>query len=167
MKDIDQPGDSAKQAQHGEDIYELRLYVAGNNRKSQLAFENLKELCYKYLAGKCHIEVIDLTKNPVLARKDQIIAIPTLVRKNYPRKIIGDLSNQERVLEILELRISNLMETVNEKVSVEKNSTQESEAHIARHKKSKNDLQPYIGSDFGRLTYNLDKWIFSLFRSPH
>jgi len=167
MEDIDQPSDSAKQAQNDEDIYELRLYVAGNNRKSQLAFENLKELCYKYLAGKCHIEVIDLTKNPALARKDQIIAIPTLVRKNPPRKIIGDLSNQERVLEILELRISNLMETVNEKVSVEKNSKQESEAHIARHKKSKNDLQPYIGSDFGRLTHNLDKWIFSLFRSPH
>jgi circadian clock protein KaiB len=167
MEDIDQPSDSAKQAQNDEDIYELRLYVAGNNRKSQLAFENLKELCYKYLAGKCHIEVIDLTKNPALARKDQIIAIPTLVRKNHPRKIIGDLSNQERVLEILELRISNLMETVNEKVSVEKNSKPESEAHIARHKKSKNDLQPYIGSDFGRLTHNLDKWIFSLFRSPH
>lgn len=167
MMDIEQPSDSVKQAQYDEDIYELRLYVVSNNRKSQLAYDNLKEICFKHLAGKCRIEVIDLTKNPALAREDQIIAIPTLVRKNYPRKIIGDLSNQERVLEMLELRISNLMETVNEKVSVEKNFTQESEAHIARHKKSKNDLQPYIGSDFGRLTHNLDKWIFSLFRSSY
>ena len=64
MEDTEQPSDSAKQAQHDEDIYELRLYVVGNNRKSQLAaFDNLKEICYKYLAGKCHIEVIDLTNN--------------------------------------------------------------------------------------------------------
>ena len=127
--DIEQPSDSVKQAQYDEDIYELRLYVVGNNRKSQLAFENLKEICYKYLAGKCHIEVIDLTKNPALARKDQIIAIPTLMRKNYPgKRIVGDLSNQERVLEILELRISNLMGAVNEKGSVEKISSEESKA---------------------------------------
>jgi len=165
MMDIEQTSDSVKQTQYDEDIYELRLYVVGNNRKSQLAYENLKEICFKHLAGKCRIEVIDLTKNPALAREDQIIAIPTLMRNNYPgRRIIGDLSNHERVLEFMELRISNLMETVNEKVSVEKNFTQESEVHIARHKKSKNDLQPYIGSDFGRLTQNLDKWIFSLFR---
>ena len=167
MMDVEPPSDSVKQAHNNEDFYELRLYVIGNNRKSQLALENLNTICYKYLAGRCHIEVIDLTKNPSIARKDQIIAIPTLMRKNYPRKIIGDLSNQERVLEILELRISNLMETVNEKVSVEKNSTKESESQISRHKKSKNDLQPYIGSDFVRLTHNLDKWIFSLFRSSH
>ena len=103
MEDTEQPSDSAKQAQHDEDIYELRLYVVGNNRKSQLAFENLKEICFKYLAGKCHIEVIDLTKNPGLAREDQIIAIPTLMRKNYPgKRIVGDLSNQEKVLEFLE-----------------------------------------------------------------
>ena len=98
--DTEQPKDSARQVQHDEYIYELILYVAGNHTKSQLAFDNLKEICYKYLAGKCYIEIIDLTKNPNLAREDQIIAIPTLVRKNYPRKrIIGDLSNQERVLE--------------------------------------------------------------------
>ncbi len=69
MENTEQPGDLARQAQHDEDIYELRLYVAGNNRKSQLAFENLKAICYKYLAGKCHIEVIDLTKNPGLAKE--------------------------------------------------------------------------------------------------
>ena len=69
MEDTEQPSDSARQAQHDEDIYEPRLYVAGNNRKSQLAFENLKEICCKYLAGKCNIEVIDLTRNPGLARR--------------------------------------------------------------------------------------------------
>ena len=84
--DTEQPNDSDEQAQHDEDIYELRLYVVGNNRKSQLAFDNLKAICDKYLAGKCNIEVIDLTQNPALARKDQILAIPTLVRKNYPRE---------------------------------------------------------------------------------
>ena len=95
--DTEQPSDSAKQAQHDEDIYELRLYVVGNNRKSQMAFENLKEICFKYLTGKCHIEVIDLTKDPGLAKVDQIIAIPTLMRKNYPgKRIVGDLSNQEK-----------------------------------------------------------------------
>lgn len=165
--DTEQPSDSVKQSQHEEDIYELRLYVVGNNRKSQLAFENIKEICFKYLAGKCHIEVIDLTKNPALAREHQITAIPTLMRKNCPRKIIGDLSNQERVLEILELRISSLRVAVNEKVSVEKNSTEESKARIVRNKRSKDDLQPYIGSDFRRLSQNLDKWIFSLFHNPY
>ena len=169
MEDTEQPSDSAKQAQHDEDIYELRLYVVGNNRKSQLAFENLKEICCKYLAGKCHIEVIDLTKNPGLAREDQIIAIPTLMRKNYPgKRIIGDLSNQERVLEFLDLRISDLMGAVNEKGSVEKTSAEESKAHIVRSKRSKDDLQPYIGSDLcKRLSQNLDKWVFSLSHSSY
>jgi circadian clock protein KaiB len=167
MMDTEHPNDSVKQAQNDEDIYELRLYIVGNNRKSQLAFDNLKKICFKYLAGKCHIEVIDLTKNPALAREDQIIAIPTLMRKNCPRKIIGDLSNQERVLEILELRISNLMGAVNEKVSLEKKSVKESEARIVKSKESKDDLQPYIGSDFRRLSQNLDKWIFSLFHNPY
>jgi circadian clock protein KaiB len=160
MMDTGPPIDSVEQVQHDEDIYELRLYVIGNNRKSQLAYDNLKAICYKYLTGRCHIEVIDLTKNPDLARKDQIIAIPTLMRKNYPRKIIGDLSNQERVMEMLELRISNLMDTANEKIVVEKNSSKESEAYIVRSKKSKDDLQPYICSDFRQLSQNLDKWIF-------
>ena len=168
MVDTEQQNDPAKQAQHDEDIYELRLYVVGNNRKSQLAFENLKEICFKYLVGKCRIEVIDLTKNPGLAREDQIIAIPTLIRKNYPGRIIGDLSNQERVLEFLELRISNLLEAVNEKGSTEKTSAEESKIRIVKSKKSKDDLQPYIGSSLcKRLSQNLDKWAFSLSHNPY
>jgi circadian clock protein KaiB len=120
MEDTEEPNDSARQAQHDENIYELKLYVVGNNRKSQLAFENLKKVCYKYLEEKCHIEVIDLTKNPDLARKEQIIAIPTLLRKNYSgRRIVGDLSNQEKVLEFLDLRISDLMYAIDEKSSLE------------------------------------------------
>jgi circadian clock protein KaiB len=163
MIDIEPHSDSVKQVQHDEDIYELRLFVVGNNRKSQLALENLKEICYKYLAGRCYIEVIDLTKNPALARNDQIIAIPTLMRKNYPRKIIGDLSNQERVLEILDLRISNHIDAANEKVSVQETSAEESKAHIMRSKRSKDDLQPYIGSDLRRwVSQNLSKLTFSL-----
>lgn len=147
--DTEQPSDSAKQARYDKDIYELKLYVVANNRKSQLAFDNLKGICYKYLAGKCHIEVIDLIKNPGLAREDQIIAIPTLMRKNYPgRKIVGDLSNQEKVLEILDLRISNPMGVINEKGFVEKTSAGESKARIIGSKNSKDDLQPYISSDF-------------------
>ena len=168
MMDVEPPSDSVKQAHNNEDFYELRLYVIGNNRKSQLALENLNTICYKYLAGRCHIEVIDLTKNPSIARKDQIIAIPTLVRKNYPRKIIGDLSNQERVLEILDLRISNFIGATNEKVSVQETSAEESKAHIMRSKRSKDDLQPYIGSDLRRwLSQNLDKLTFSLSDNPY
>jgi circadian clock protein KaiB len=164
MDDTEQQNDSARNAQHDEDIYELKLYVVGNNRKSQLAFDNLKDICYKYLAGKCHIEVIDLLKNPRLAREDQITAIPTLLRKNYPgRKIVGDLSNQKKVLEALDLRISSLIDVVDEKISVEKTSAEESGAPIARSKRSKDDLQPYIGSGLCKqLSRNLDRWTFSL-----
>ncbi len=88
------------------DTWELRLYVAGATPKSLLAFANLKKLCEKHLADKYTIEVIDLLKNPQLARGDQIFAIPTLVRKLPPplKKIIGDLSNTERVLVGLDLR---------------------------------------------------------------
>lgn len=86
MIDTAQLKDSARQTQHDENICELRLYIAGNNKKSQLAFDNLKKICCKYLAEKCHVEVIDLTKNPSLARTDQIIAIPTLVRKSTQRR---------------------------------------------------------------------------------
>lgn len=164
MEHTEQPSDSAKQAHYHEDIYELRLYVVGNNSKSRLAFDNLKEICCKYLGGRCHIEVIDLTKNPGLAKEDKIIAIPTLVRKNYPgRRIVGDLSNQKKVLEALDLRISSLIEVVGEKVSVEKTSAEESGAPIARSKRSKDDLQPYIGSGLCKqLSRNLDRWTFSL-----
>lgn len=82
------------------DFWNLRLYVAGQTPKSQAAFANLKKICDEHLNGKCHIEVIDLIKNPRLAAGDQILAIPTLVR-NLPepiRKIIGDLSDTEKVL---------------------------------------------------------------------
>lgn len=90
------------------DFWDLRLYVAGQTPKSVAAFANLKRVCEEHLAGKYKIEVIDLMVNPQLARGDQIIAIPTLVRKLPPplRKIIGDLSNTERVLVGLQLRPS-------------------------------------------------------------
>jgi circadian clock protein KaiB len=88
------------------DFWELRLYVAGQTPKSLEAFANLKKICEKNLKGKCSIEVIDLLKNPQLAKGDQILAIPTLVRKlpQPIKKIIGDLSNTERVLVGLDIR---------------------------------------------------------------
>jgi len=87
------------------DTFLLRLYVAGQTPKSMLAFSNLKNICEEHLAGRYEIEVVDLLKNPTLARGDQILAIPTLVRKlpEPVRKIIGDLSNTERVLIGLDL----------------------------------------------------------------
>ena len=80
--------------------WELRLYVAGQTPKSMAAFSNLKKLCEEHLQGQYRIEVIDLLENPALAKGDQILAIPTLVRKlpEPIKKIIGDLSNKERVL---------------------------------------------------------------------
>ena len=86
--------------------WNLRLYVAGQTPRSLTAFKNLKEICEEYLKGKYHIEVIDLMENPTLARGDQILAIPTLVRKlpQPIRKIIGDLSNTERVLVGLDIQ---------------------------------------------------------------
>jgi circadian clock protein KaiB len=86
--------------------WELRLYVAGQTAKSLQAFANLKQICEKHLSDSYRIEVIDLMKNPELAKGDQIFAIPTLVRKlpEPVRKIIGDLSNTERVLVGLDLR---------------------------------------------------------------
>ena len=82
------------------EIWNLRLYVAGQTPKSIAAFANLKKICEEHLKGKYNIEVIDLLENPKLAKGDQILAIPTLVRKlpEPIRKIIGDLSNTERVL---------------------------------------------------------------------
>ena len=78
----------------------LRLYVAGQTQKSITAFSNLKDICEKHLKGKYTIEVIDLKENPQLAKDDQILALPTLVKRLPPpvKKIIGDLSNTERVL---------------------------------------------------------------------
>jgi circadian clock protein KaiB len=86
--------------------YELRLYVAGQTAKSILALENITKYCKEHLEGRYSIEVIDLLKNPQLAEGDQIFAIPTLVRKvpEPIRKIIGDLSNEERVLVGLNIR---------------------------------------------------------------
>ena len=86
--------------------WELKLYVAGQTAKSLQAFANLKRICEEHLAGEYRIEVIDLMKNPQLAKGDQILALPTLVRKlpEPVRKIIGDLSNTERVLVGLDLR---------------------------------------------------------------
>jgi circadian clock protein KaiB len=89
-----------------EEIWNLRLYVAGQTQKSITAFANLKKICDEHLAGKYQIEVIDLIKNPQLAKGDQIIALPTLVRKlpEPIKKIIGDLANTERVLVGLDIR---------------------------------------------------------------
>ena len=91
---------------HNPEIWELRLYVAGQTARSLAAFANLKRICEEHLEGKYTIEIIDLLKNPLLARGDQILALPTLVRKlpTPVRKIIGDLSNTERVLVGLDLR---------------------------------------------------------------
>lgn len=86
--------------------WELRLYVAGRTPKSVTAFANLKKICEEHLAGEYRIEVVDLMEHPQLAQQDQILAIPTLVRKlpEPVRKIIGDLANKERVLVGLEIR---------------------------------------------------------------
>jgi circadian clock protein KaiB len=88
------------------DIYELRLYVAGQTPKSLSAISNLKNICEENLRGKYRIEVIDLMKTPQLAKGDQIVAVPTLVRKlpQPIKKIIGDLSNEEKVLVGLDIR---------------------------------------------------------------
>jgi circadian clock protein KaiB len=91
--------------------WELRLYVAGNTPKSVAALQNLKKYCEEHLKDQYTIEVIDLLVHPQLAEGDQILAIPTLVRKvPVPiRKIIGDLSNEEKVLVGLNIRPINLI----------------------------------------------------------
>ena len=99
-------GEAEGQPSVPDDFWNLRLYVAGQTARSMTAFANLKRVCEEHLAGKYTIEVVDLLVNPQLARGDQIVAIPTLVRKlpEPIRKIIGDLSNTERVLVGLQLR---------------------------------------------------------------
>ncbi|MDB6171382.1 MAG: kaiB [Chthoniobacteraceae bacterium] len=99
-------GSSGDEAAPSE-VYSLRLYVAGQTPKSLIAFANLKRICEQHLAGRYCIEVIDLILQPQLAKGDQILAIPTLVRKlpSPMRKIIGDLSNEERVLVGLDVRL--------------------------------------------------------------
>jgi circadian clock protein KaiB len=88
------------------EIVQLRLYVAGQTPKSLAALSNLKRICSNHLNGRFEVEVVDLLKNPHLAQGDQILAIPTLVRSLPPpiRKIIGDLSDTERVVVGLDLR---------------------------------------------------------------
>jgi len=90
--------------------WELRLYTAGQTPKSLTAFANLKRLCEEHLKGRYTIEVIDLTRNPQLAAGDQIVAIPTLVRKlpEPLRRIVGDLRDTERTLVGLQLRPAKL-----------------------------------------------------------
>jgi len=96
--------DTAVSADH--EVWQLRLYVAGQTPKSLAAFNNLKAICDEHLAGRYQIEVIDLLEHPQLAAGDQIVAIPTLVRKlpEPLRKIVGDLRNTERTLVGLHLR---------------------------------------------------------------
>ena len=87
------------------DVFQLRLYVAGQSPRSVRALENLRRVCDEHLAGRYHVEVIDLLQNPALARGDEILAVPTLVRR-LPEpitKIIGDLSDTDRVLVGLQL----------------------------------------------------------------
>ena len=86
--------------------FQLRLYVAGQTAKSLAAFANLQRICETYLAGQYFIEVIDLTKTPQLAAGDQIFAVPTLVRRlpEPIKKLIGDLSNESRVLVGLDIQ---------------------------------------------------------------
>lgn len=96
-----------RQDESDNEKWQFRLYVAGQTPKSIRAFGNLKKFCEEHVAGKYSIEIIDLLKNPKLARGDQIVAIPTLVRKvpQPIRKIIGDLSNTERVIVGLDIRL--------------------------------------------------------------
>lgn len=98
-----------RQARDGSDFWELHLYVAGQTPKSLTAQANLRRLCEENLAGRYRIEVIDLLLNPQLARADQILAIPTLVRRlpEPIRKIIGDLSSSEKVLVGLDVHPRN------------------------------------------------------------
>jgi circadian clock protein KaiB len=95
-----------KTAPQKPEIMKLRLYVAGQTPKSIRAFANLKVLCEEHMKGRYRIEVIDLMENPQLARGDQIVAVPTLIRRlpQPVRKIIGDLSDSVRVLVGLDVR---------------------------------------------------------------
>jgi circadian clock protein KaiB len=94
------------QSKPADETWILRLYVAGQTQKSIAAFANLKKICDEHLAGKYRIEIIDLLTNPTLAKGDQILAIPTLVRQLPPpvKKLIGDLANTQRVLIGLDIK---------------------------------------------------------------
>ena len=106
MQTENEATEAKAEGERDAEVWELRLYVAGQTPNSIKAFANLKTICEEHLRGRYKIEVIDLLENPRLARGDQILAIPSLVRKLPPpiRKIIGDLSNTERVLVGLALR---------------------------------------------------------------
>jgi circadian clock protein KaiB len=101
------PGGAAARSLRPSEWWELRLYVAGQTPMSIEALANLKRICEEHLRGRYRIEVVDLLLNPTLARGDQILAVPTLVRQLPPpvKKIIGDFSNMERVLVGLDLRV--------------------------------------------------------------
>jgi circadian clock protein KaiB len=108
-KPLNRPRATSKKSESSgepDNVWNLRLYVAGQSPKSMRAFTNLKRFCDERLAGRYRIEVIDLLKDPQLAAGDQILAIPTLVRRLPApiKKIIGDLSNEERTLVGLDLR---------------------------------------------------------------
>jgi len=94
-------GEIESQGSEGQsEMWDLKLYIAGQTPKSLTALSNLKRICEEHIPGKYRIEIIDLAKNPELARRDQILAIPTLVRKlpEPLKKIIGDLSNKEKIV---------------------------------------------------------------------
>lgn len=103
---INIPADQVGAAPGDGDIFELKLYVAGQTPKSKAALENLRKICEEHLRGRYRLEVVDLARNPALARTDKILAIPTLVR-SLPTpisRIIGDLSDEEQVLMGLNVR---------------------------------------------------------------
>lgn len=106
MSEVKDEVQSGMTGEPDNSVYLLRLYVAGQTAKSVTAFTNLKKICEEHLEGKYEIEVIDLMQNPSLAQGDQILALPTLVRRlpQPIKKIIGDLSNTERVLVGLDIR---------------------------------------------------------------
>lgn len=105
-KNATAPSDEGSSAETRKPQYELRLYVAGMTPRSLLAIANIREICGEHLKGRYHLQVIDLYQQPVLAEGEQIVALPTLIRKLPPplRRIIGDLSDRERVLIGLDLR---------------------------------------------------------------
>jgi circadian clock protein KaiB len=103
---INNPQDQVVADPAGEDVFELRLYVAGQTPRSKTALENLRKICEEHLRGRYRLEVLDLALNPALARTDKILAIPTLVR-SLPTpisRIIGDLSDEDQVLLGLNIR---------------------------------------------------------------
>lgn len=103
-KSVQEP--AGPQGAAGGEVYMLRLYVAGQTPKSMAAVSNLRKVCHDHLEGRYSIEIIDLIKDPQLAEGDQILAVPTLVRRlpEPLKRIIGDLSNTERVLVGLDIR---------------------------------------------------------------